>query len=201
MADTHGNTIVFLGRVHLPVAELTLQVDNVYYHRHVELWAADTDQEDAYHQVASGVIYKIPGMHTSQNTLPVHQPQRHYLRVKIVNGDNPPLRLQQVDIAWVRQNLYFVPESQRRYTLYCGGEDLRAPRYELQHLLAADDATLRHYTMVSTADLQQNPDYRPPQGLRGRGLAERALLTVVILLLTCGMGFWLYRLLQKLPAR
>jgi hypothetical protein len=199
--DKDGNTVILLGRVNLPIARFILQVDNAYYHRHVELWAADTDREDAYRQVASGVIYKIPGMHTSKNTLPVHQPQRQYVRITIVNGDNPPLRIQQVGIAWVRQNLYFIPESQRRYTLYCGGELLRAPTYELQHLLPADDARLQQYTVVSTGDLQQNPDYRPSQVQRDRGLAERVLLIVVIVLLTCGMGFWLYRLLKKLPAQ
>ena len=35
--DTQGNTLVHLGRVHLPVAQLTLTVDNPYYHRRVEL--------------------------------------------------------------------------------------------------------------------------------------------------------------------
>src|SRR5262249_24893960 len=50
--DAQGNTLVRLGRVHLPVAQLTLIVNNPYYYRRVELWTADTDRDDAYHQVA-----------------------------------------------------------------------------------------------------------------------------------------------------
>ena len=88
--DTQRNTLILLGRVHLPVAQLTLTVDHPYYHRHVELWAADTDREDAYHQVASGVIYKLPGVTSADNTLRVRHVQSPYLRLKILNGDNPP---------------------------------------------------------------------------------------------------------------
>ena len=109
--DTQGNTLVLLGRVNLPVAQLTLTVDNPYYHRRVEIWAADTDKDDTYHQVASGVMYKLPGVATADNTLHVQHTQYPYLRLKILNGDNPPLRLQQVEAAWVRQNLYFIPAA------------------------------------------------------------------------------------------
>src|SRR5262249_44627026 len=51
--DKAGNTIVRLGRVNLPIAEIALTIDNAYYYRQVSLWAADTDAEDAYRQVAN----------------------------------------------------------------------------------------------------------------------------------------------------
>jgi hypothetical protein len=149
--DRDGNTVVRLGNVRLPIAELALQVDNAYYYRQVELWATDADRQDAYRQLAHGVIYKIPGMSTAKNTLAIHQPQRSYVQVKILNADNPPLRVQQVDLAWVRQNLYFIPEAGRRYTLYCGGAQVQSPTYELRYLLPADQATLQHYTAVLQA--------------------------------------------------
>jgi hypothetical protein len=199
--DKDGNTVVRLGSVRLPIAELTLQVDNVYYHRQVELWAADMDKEEAYHQLTHGVIYKIPGMPTAKNTLLIHQPQQSYMQVKILNGDNPPLRVQQVDLAWVRQNLYFIPEAGRRYTLYCGGEQVHSPTYELRHLLPAEHAKLQHYTAVSTDELRQNPNYRPHPAQDARSAFEKTLFMVVLLLLAGGMGFWLYRLMQHLPAR
>jgi hypothetical protein len=199
--DKDGNTVVRLGSVRLPIAELTLQVDNVYYHRQVELWSADADKEEAYHQLAGGVIYKIPGMPTAKNTLPIHQPQQSYVQVKILNADNPPLRIQQVDLAWVRQNLYFIPEAGRHYTLYYGGAQVHSPTYELRYLLPAEYANVQHYTAVSAGELRQNPAYRPRLAQEARSAFEKTLFTVVILLCTCGMGFWLYRLMRRLPAR
>jgi hypothetical protein len=195
--DPAGNTVLHLGYVQLPVAELTLRVDNVYYYRQVELWAAESDQDKAYHQVASGVIYKVPGMPASHNTLTVQQAQRPYLRVKIHNGDNPPLRVPRLELAWVRVFLYFIPEASRRYTLYCGNPEIRAPAYELRHLLPTEAGRLQQYPLVTVADLQANPAYRPVREPSRQ--VETIVLSVVILGLTAGLGLWLYRLLRKLP--
>ena len=191
--DTQGNTLVLLGRVHLPVAQLTLTVDNPYYHRRVELWAADTDKDDAYHQVARGVIYKLPGVVSADNTLRVQHVQSPYLRLKILNGDNPPLRLQQVEAAWVRRNLYFIPAAGRRYTLYFGNGQMRAPEYELRRLLPAQHTALEQYAVVSLGDVQPHTRYTPRPA---QGKVEQTLLTVVVLVLVCGLGFWAYRLLK-----
>ena len=191
--DPQRNTLVLLGRVHLPVAQFTLTVDNPYYHRRVELWAADTDQEDAYHQVASGVIYKLPGVVSADNTLRVQRVQSPYLRLKILNGDNPPLRLPQVEAAWVRQNLYFIPAAGRRYTLYFGNAQMRAPEYELQRLLPAQPAALEQYPVMSLGEVQPHTRYNPPPA---QGKTAQTLLTVVVLVLICGLGFWAYRLLK-----
>ena len=194
--DTQGNTLVRLGRVNLPVAQLRLTVDNPYYYRRVELWAADTDKDDAYHQVASGVVYKLPGVATADTTLRVQHIQSPYLRLKILNGDNPPLRLQQVEAAWIRQNLYFIPAAGRHYTLYFGAEQMRAPEYELRRLLPAQPTRLEQYVAVSLGDVQPHPHYKPGQGQDTKGRVEKTLLTVVVLVLAGGLGLWAYRLLK-----
>jgi len=194
--DAQGNTLVRLGRVNLPVAQLTLTVDNPYYYRRVELWAADTDRDDAYHQVASGAVYKLPGVVTADTALRMTPPQAPYLRVKILNGDNPTLRLQQVEVAWVRRHLYFIPAAGRRYTLYFGGEQQRAPEYELRRLLPAQPTLLEHYATVSLGDIQPHARYDPRLASGSRRQVEQTLLTVVVLVLAGGLGWWAYRLLK-----
>jgi len=194
--DAQGNTLVRLGRVNLPVAQMTLTVDNPYYHRRVELWATATDQDDAYHQVASGVVYKLPGVASADTTLRVEHPPAPYLRLKILNGDNPPLRLQQVEAAWVRQNLYFIPAAGRRYTLYFGAEQMRAPEYELRRLLPAQPTLLEQYASVSLGDIQPHAHYNPRLGQGSGRQVEKTLLTVIVLILAGGLGWWAYRLLK-----
>jgi len=194
--DAQGNTLVRLGRVHLPVAQLTLIVNNPYYYRRVELWTADTDQDDAYHQVTSGAVYKLPGVATSDTTLQVLSLQAPYLRLKIFNGDNPTLRLRQIEVAWVRQNLYFIPAAGRRYTLYFGGEQQRAPEYELRRLLPTQPALLEHYATVSLGDIQPHARYAPHLAPGSRRQIEQTLFTVVVLILAGGLGWWAYRLLK-----
>ena len=199
--DNSGNTVIVLGRVNLPITEVTLSVDTLYYHRAVELWTADIDQPEAYRRIASGVVYHIPGMPAPRATLVTPLSQPRYVQLKIINGDNPPLRLQQVTIAWPQYQLYFIPEAGRRYTLYCGSEQSRVPVYELQHVLPFDPVTLRQYPVVAVGQLQQNPTYRQPAAPKPWYRTDKTLLTGVILLLAGGLSGWIYRLMQQLPAR
>ena len=197
--DEDKNTIIHLGRVNLPINEIVLPAKNPYYHRRVELWAAESDDEEEYRFLASGAVYKIPGMTKPENTLQVHQPQREYLRLKIINGDNPPLRLQHVEVAWGRRNLYFIPEVDRRYQLYFGNARVAAPHYELKHILPADSRTLSRYAEASLGEIRGNPDYRPTPDQSAWEKFERMIFISVVVLLTCGLGLWLYRLLSKIP--
>lgn len=192
--DAQGNTVVLLGRVNLPVTRLTLTIDRAYYHRHVELWAATLDQEDAYTLVASGVIYRLPGVAASTQSLDVDAVQRPYLRLKIRNGDNPPVPLRQVDLTWIRSSLYFVPAAGQRYTLYFGGEGLRSPAYELQQLLPALHASRVPYPMAQLGEVRASPHYQPHLAQDRREWWEKTLLTVVVVLLAGGLGIWAYRL-------
>jgi len=196
--DENRNTIVPLGQVNLPIAEIALTVENVYYHRRVELWAAESEQKNAYRFLAGGTVYKIPGMNKPENTLQVQQSQRQYLQLKIINGDNPPLRLQQVELAWVRRNLYFIPEAGQRYKLYFGNPQVTTPNYELKHILQAEPRTLNQYVAVSLGAVRSNPDYRPSVSRSAREKFERIAFITVILLLVCGMSLWLYRLLRRI---
>jgi hypothetical protein len=156
----------------------------------------DTDKDDAYQPVVSGVIYKLPGVATTDNTLRVQHAQSSYLRLKILNGDNPPLRLQQVEAAWIRQNLYFIPAAGRRYTLYFGGEQMRAPEYELRRLLPAQPTRLEQYAAVSLGDIQPHARYNPRAAQGMSTQVEKTLLSVVVLVLAGSLGFWAYRLLK-----
>ncbi len=198
--DKEGNTIVRLGRANLPATAITLTVENGYYYRRVSLWAADTDSEEAYRQVADGFVYKIPGMNKPEDTLHYDQAQRPFLRLKIVNGDNPPLRLQQVEVAWGRRYLYFIPEAERHYLFYFGNDHIAPPDYELKNVLPTSLAALP-YIELSTGAMQRNPTYHPSLARSTQEQIERALLVSVVLLLSGVMGVWVYRLMKNLQVR
>ena len=57
--DSEGNTVINLDRVNLPVTEITLQVENPYYYRFVELLGSDSAEEKSFRKLCSGNIYKI----------------------------------------------------------------------------------------------------------------------------------------------
>lgn len=198
--DSDGNTVINLGLVNLPVTEVTLKVDNPYYHRLVELWSSDSVREDSFHKSGKGTIYKVPGMNKSKSTIRFQQPKRKYLQLKILNGDNPQLRIREIKIAWVRQNLYFIPEDGRSYALHYSAAKINTPRYELKSLIVPEYEKLKDYKVISIKSIQSNPYYRPQkQTVKTKEKLEKFLFTGVVLILVCGLGFWVYRLMKKIP--
>ena len=201
MIDADGNTLVHLGRVNLPLAEISLDIDKTYYYRRVEVWAADKDEEDAYQRTASGVVYAIPWQEKPEQVISVNRPLQPYVRIKILNGDNPPLHIDQVDVSWVRRNLYFIPEPGRRYRLYFGGEQMAVPEYELGKLLRVDFTTLQAYPAWTVGQVQTNTDYAPSLSSDTKSQIEQIIFSVVVLLLAAGLGWWAYQLVKKIPAQ
>lgn len=199
--DQDGNTVVALGRVNLPVERASLKIKNAYYYRRIELWVAETDEETAYARVAQDVVYRIPGISEAKHTLSFHQPQHAYVRLKVINHDNPPLQVEEVTITWVRRNLYFIPEAGRRYTLYCGGKDIRPPHYESQRLVPNRYDQLMRYAEWKVSALQENEVYKPKVDLRSKAKFEQYLLTMLMIVLACGMAYWTFRLMKKIPER
>lgn len=201
--DDDGNTIIDLAG-NLPVAFVRLEVENPYYRRRVQMLAGDIGQEGEYHSVGEGVIYKVPGMNESEDTIWFRRPQGNY-RLRIINEDNPPLDVRSVETGWVRRNLYFVHEEGRHYSLHAGSDnhDVASPRYDLGSLIPADHAKLKQYASLSIGDLQTNPNYAPTMDRSTRDRLERTALTVVVIAVVCLMAFWVARLLKGTapPAR
>jgi hypothetical protein len=198
--DSNGNTIINLDRVNLPVTEITLQVGNPYYYRFVELLESYSGEEKSFHKLCSGNIYKITGMKSPEDTIRCIQPSMKYLQLKIFNGDNPQLQISKIKLGWVKQNLYFVPEYGRSYSLYFGSDNVEIPLYELKNLIAPEYEKLKQYKVIGTASITSNPDYEPQKSVvNNREKIEKSILTSVVLMLVAGLGYWAYRLMKRIP--
>lgn len=194
--DEDGNTVLDLG-VRLPVAHMTFDVANPYYYRRVQLLTADENGDGEYSVAGSGVIYRMPGQSEPHNKVVFNRPTRR-LRARVLNDDNPPLRVRNVEIAWIRRNLYLVPEPGRRYTLYVGSEDVATPKYELDRLIPSDHGKLAQYAAMSLAHLQPNSGYEPRIQASTREAAEHAIFVALVVALVCILGVWAYRLLSTM---
>lgn len=197
--DKDKNTIVALGRVNLPIERASLKIKNTYYYRIIELWTSEKDEEKAYSRVAQDVVYHIPGVSDRKSPLAFNQPQQAYVRLKVINQDNPPLQIEEVTVEWVRLNLYFIPELGRLYTLYYGGKRIDVPHYELQKLVPNQYDQLMRYAEWTIGGFQKNEVYKPKADLRTKEKFEKYLFTVLVILLVCGLAFWAFRLMKKIP--
>lgn len=202
ITDSMGNTVINLGRVNLPVTEIILQVENPYYYRIVEVLGSDSGEEESFHKLRSGNIYKIAGMQNPEDTIRYRLPRREYLQLKILNEDNPQLLISKIKIGWVKQNLYFIPESGRSYSLYFGSDEVEMPLYELKNLIAPENEKLKQYKVVATESIKSNHYYKPKKFVVDkREKIEKWIFTCVVLILVGGLWYWVYRLMKRIPTK
>ena len=102
-------------------------------------------------------------MKNPEDTIRCIQSSMKYLQLKIFNGDNPQLQISKIKIGWVKQNLYFVPESGRSYSLYFGSDKVEMPLYELKNLIAPEYEKLKQYKVIGTESITSNPYYKPQE--------------------------------------
>ena len=197
--DDNGDSIHNLGPVNLPVSQITLRVDRKYYHRRVELLGASSDNDEEYTSIGSGTIYNIPGMDDPSATFSVAARDHRYLKLRIVNRDNPPLDVLKLELAWPRNNLYFIPEKGRSYSLFFGGDDILRPDYELGQIIKGEHGILSSFPGLALENIRKNSGYEAGKPKPTKEITEKAAFKIVILVLVLGLAWWLYSLMKKLP--
>ncbi|MCJ7771522.1 MAG: hypothetical protein MUP22_00135 [Desulfobacterales bacterium] len=196
--DKDGNTIIGLGELNIPADNVSLNIKNPYFYRHVELWIAEKDVEESYHISGKDVLYRIPDISDHKTTFSVHFMRPTHVRLKIINKDNPPLSVENVNIKWLRRNLYFMPEEGLSYTLYCGGGNIRMPDYELKKMIPNQYDKLMGYDEWIIGDLHANTGYAPKADDLLTQRVQSYLFIGLVLLLVCGLGFWVFKLMGKM---
>jgi hypothetical protein len=83
-------------------------------------------------------------------------------RLRIENGDDPPLRVK-VSAAYVARRLYFDPHGTNQLSLYYGDPKLTEPSYEYARLYKPEDSALaaRLGSGRHNPDFMARPDDRP----------------------------------------
>lgn len=196
--DKDGNTLVKLGKLNVPAATILIRIGNPYFYRQVELWTAEKDSEELYHVTSRDVLYRIPDIRETKTQLPVHFNRPAYARLKIINKDNPPLIVENVTIRWVRRNLYFIPQKGRSYTLYFGGTNIKVPEYELKKIIANQYDKLIEYEEWAVGGIRENSSYSPKTDEELSQRIQKYLFIGLILLLVCGLGYWVFKLMGKM---
>ncbi|MBN2009771.1 hypothetical protein JW960_10550 [candidate division KSB1 bacterium] len=194
-----GNTIIACGRVNVPIEQVLLNVSNKYYYRTVEVWTAQTDDDEAYRFTSRDVIYHIPGIDEPKTTLKFNSNKSLFMRLKIINQDNPALHVEGIDVSWLQRNLYFIPESGRRYSLYFGGIDIHIPQYDVGKLIPNSYPGLLAYPEVRLAAMHENSLYKPTADPRARERLQRLLIMGIVIVIGVGLAYWAFGLVKKIP--
>lgn len=114
-----------------PVDRLELEVADRTFHRVVTIEASDDRHQ--WRWVGSGAVSAIDTKrhHERQTGVRFTETSARYLRLKIQNLDDQPLRLAAVRLAGVRRSLAFEAVPGRGYVLDYGNPRATAPRYDV----------------------------------------------------------------------
>lgn len=197
--DKEGNSIDSMGYLNLPLEKVSLKIKNRYYCRPIELRVSKTDEDKSYNLVARGTICRLPDISEEKNSLSSGSKRCAYVRLKIVNHDNPPLQVEEVKIQWARRNLFFVPEKGRSYALFFNGKDVSPPQYEMRRIIPNKYEKLMSYIECRSGTIKKNEKHSPGHGPGLWAGLDRFLFSGLVILLVCILGFWIYRLTRNFP--
>lgn len=161
------------------IDRVVLDVREPFFDRGFELESAAGEEESGTVTVARGRLIR-----RANDPRPVtitFAPTRvHTLALRIENGDDAPLQIDEVDGRFPLPEVFFAAPA-GEYELLLGNPDAVAPRYELERIrgvvLAVESAT------SSAGPLSVNPDFRPGSRFFDReGLLTIAMWAVVAIL-------------------
>jgi hypothetical protein len=132
-------TLVTLQTGRLPLNRLTLEFAENNFSRTVELHIPTVrNGVAAWDQVASARLLSIALPGFSKRELELNFGELRVERVRLVlhDGDNPPLTIKSVTGSGPTWRALLLAEPGRTYRLLCGAEQLAAPTYDLDSVLA-----------------------------------------------------------------
>jgi uncharacterized protein DUF3999 len=156
-------------------------------------------REIPWQWIASGTLRRVSAGEVTESgeAIKMGRAGFRFLRIKIYNGDDPPLKLREVQGEAVVRSLLFPAVSGRHYRLYYGNPRAKQPKYDLAQLLPRLEQV-----RVSAASLgaeEKNPAFGTGVAA-GPGRVTRRLLLGGALALVLSVLVWLIRSVRRVPA-
>ena len=125
----------------IPSSQIEIITENTNFHRRVEIEQCISTPENKdwrCSNISSGNIFAINIDRVLARNLTIDYPeaQAGFLRIKIYNYDDQPLKIRGVKVSGYPRLLLFKREAGRSYKLMYGNEKAASPQYDLAQLSA-----------------------------------------------------------------
>jgi hypothetical protein len=119
------------GASSLPVDEIRVETAQPDFSRRI--YAQASSDGENWYTCGGGDIYRFQEAGTQKESLSVqlYEQWTSYLRIHIVNGNDPPLKDLRVALFMTPRNIVFRQEPARRYSLLYGQSEAKAPQYDI----------------------------------------------------------------------
>jgi uncharacterized protein DUF3999 len=155
-AKTQSTLVVAdIGFDGLPHDRVQLAIDPGLFYRTVEVETSSDAKSWVY--TGQGVISRTS--EREETTLFIPEQWDRYVRLRILNQDNPPLHVQRVVLSAYRRVIEFPASVAGQYSVYYGNPDAKAPVYDFAHTVPEEAAPETAKLGTEAA----NPAYQKPQ--------------------------------------
>jgi hypothetical protein len=212
--DKNNQTLLDLdvGFRNLPVVNLQFEISTPYFYRGYELVGRNEakekvprktetrwetmEQDVPWTSVQRGVLYRIQHKQKISESIKVegNQIPYRYLRLRIFNGDNPPLKLDGVSVFWRETSLVFQAEAGRRYRLIGGNPKVTEANYDLGRSVQGIDDLRPPAVNLGPVIAVPHREQLPPWTER-----HSTFLWIILVLAVGTMLILIVRNLKKLP--
>ena len=143
---------------------MTITSSDTNYNRWVEI--AGSDDQKTWNDIGSGQIlkYDTPRFKGQESSIPFSSEGYRYIRVRIRNYDDQPIRISKVVVYGIRNRLFFPYQAGGSYRLYYGNPEAQPPIYDIEQ-------TFKYLSSQSAVMLKlgasvKNPDFVMPIATR-----------------------------------
>lgn len=182
-----------------PLTELDLQTPTPFFHRTVTIEGSDSP-ERGWIRLGSATLSRLQAgtAHVDETRIPLPRAVRyHEYRLIIEDLDSPPLAITGITALGEVHELVFFHEPPAAYTLFYGGDQIPAPRYDVARALA--DAPTTGAAVFTLGPDTPNPAFSPG-GTPGRlWWNQRGMLAAAVFLMVAVLGWVLARAARHIP--
>jgi len=178
----------------LPMDGVEVVVGDRNFYRRLTISVSDNRQD--WSPFSDGMMYSFQGSGAASSHMQFYGDGiGRYIKIKVWNGDDPPIHLKEVRVkGWVRA-VVFQAEPGQAYSLYVGNRKAQIPQYDLAHLAPK---VIGKTVEWKGGAVEPNPQYVPP----AVPLSERkGLLGGVLALVVLALGYFLWQTFQRLSLK
>ncbi len=190
-------TVLTFTTARQPLTAIELEIADANFSRSITVFGADSDSPTAWIERGIATIKRVRAGKVHAQHLLVSLAKecraRHY-RLVIDNQDNPVLTITGIRLT---ENLYeglFFPKAGRSYRVFMGGQDLRAPSYDVATVLQTVPAGANDIWVQGAQ--KANPAFK--SGLSASWISGKKLFVISILAMIAVLAWALVRTAGKI---
>ncbi len=176
--EENGDTLVSFELPNAALSRLSIESPNTNFVRPARLEGMAETGESGWTSIAEGTLVSIEVGRERRHELRLELPQPKRFskyRLRIRNGDSPPIGISALVAETEQWNLLFFPTAERSYRLFYGRRNARRPDYDIGRVLAAAQPDGIDFYRLNPA--APNPAFKP---IRQWGGGRAALIVAVL---------------------